>query len=302
MGRGARVGRAQHRAMTDTTTLTRAPVPRDRQRDYTEELAASRRAFVEEHTGVGAPPRRPLLASIPAACRATSRTSWAWPRSRSGSPVRSASTASTPRASSSSRWRRPRARSSPATTAGCGCSPRAAACARPWSTSRCSARRCSCSTTRSRPATSASGCASTSTRCGRAAESTTSVGKLQRDPPVRHRAAAVPALQLHDRRRRRPEHVRQGDARRLRVDPGAVPGPPGVHPVGQRRHRQEALADQHDRDPRPPRGGRGGRQEGRRSSASWAWTARSCSGPARSPTPGRSSSAPRTTAPTPPTA
>jgi hydroxymethylglutaryl-CoA reductase (NADPH) len=45
------VSGAQHRAMTDTTILPRAPVPRDRQRDYTEELAATRRAFATEHTG-----------------------------------------------------------------------------------------------------------------------------------------------------------------------------------------------------------------------------------------------------------
>ena len=41
---------------------------------------------------------------------------------------------------------------------------------------------------------------------------------------VRGRLAALPAVQLHHRRRRRPEHDRQGHACRLRVDPGEPPG------------------------------------------------------------------------------
>ena len=45
--------------------------------------------------------------------------------------------------------------------------------------------------------------------------------QADRDPPVRHRADALPPLQLHDGRCRRAEHVRQGDARRVRVDPAS---------------------------------------------------------------------------------
>ena len=39
---------------------------------------------------------------------------------------------------------------------------------------------------------------------------------------VRGRTAAAPPVQLHDRRRRRPEHDRQGDLRRLRMDQGEL--------------------------------------------------------------------------------
>ena len=106
-------------------------IPRSKENDYTRRDGATapgvRRA--------SRPARRSSTSASysfdPACCRATSRTSSAWRRCRSASPVRCASTASTPRASSTSRWRRPRARSSPATTAACGCSARAAACAPP---------------------------------------------------------------------------------------------------------------------------------------------------------------------------
>ena len=182
------------------------------------------RAFAEERSGLSLQ-HVGHYSVDPGSRRGTSRTSWGWPRSRSGSPVRCSSTASTRRASSSCRWRRRRARSSPATTAACGCSPRAAASARPCSTSRCSARPCSCSTTPSK-----AGCSASGSRAHRRGAGPGGVDdqrrQAPRDPPVRDRPAAVPAIQLHDRRRRRPEHVRQGDAGRLRVDPGAVPGHP----------------------------------------------------------------------------
>ena len=81
-------------------------------------------------------------------------------------------------------------------------------------------------------------------------------------PPAGHRAVLgqphpLHALQLHDRRRRRPEHDRQGHAGRLPLDPRAVPRHRPVLPRGQLRHRQEELADQHAAHPRQARGGRG---------------------------------------------
>ena len=113
--------------MADTTaTNGRVRIPRDPSNDYTQEMAATRRDFVEERTG--AELRHVGKYSFdPARCRATSRTSSAWPRCRSASPGRCASTASTPRATSTFRWPPPRARSSRATTAACACSPSAAA-------------------------------------------------------------------------------------------------------------------------------------------------------------------------------
>ena len=82
-------------------------------------------------------------------------------------------------------------------------------------------------------------------------------------PAARHRAVLrkphpLHALQLHDRRRRRAEHDRQGDAGRLPLDPRAVPRHRPLLPRGQLRHRQEELADQHAAHARQARRGRGG--------------------------------------------
>ena len=86
----------------------------------------------------------------------------------------------------------------------------------------CSARRCSSSTTPARRATSSTGWTRTSTTIRRAAEATTRSGKLQRHRPVLGEPDPLPALQLHHRRRRRPEPHRQGDARGLRLDHGEL--------------------------------------------------------------------------------
>ena len=67
------------------------------------------------------------------------------------------------------------------------------------STSACNGRPCSSSPTPARPASFGDGSTSSSTRSQRAAESTTRIGKLQDDRPVRRRTAALPAVQLHDR-------------------------------------------------------------------------------------------------------
>ena len=81
--------------------------------------------------------------------------------------------------------------------------------------------------------------------------------------PVLDRPAAQPALQLHDRRRRRPEHDRQGHVRGLRMDQEDLPRRRQLHPVGQHGHRQEALARQHAADARQARRRRV-RDQGRR--------------------------------------
>ena len=64
-----------------------------------------------------------------------------------------------------------------------------------------------------RRATSASGSTSTSTRSSEAAEATTQVGQAAGHRAVLGQPHPLHALQLHDRRRRRPEHDRQGDRR-----------------------------------------------------------------------------------------
>ena len=129
-----------------------------------------------------------------------------------------------------------------------------------------------------------------------AAEATTRVGQAHLDRAVRRRPDAAPAVQLHDRRRRRAEHDRQGDLRRLRVDQGQPSGRRALHPLGQHRHRQEALADEHDRDPRPARRRRGGDRPGRAEARHAGRHRRSCSTPARFPRPAPSSRARPTTA------
>ena len=203
----------------------RARVPRDPEKDYTDETGRARAgAFVREQTGadlehVGS------YSLDPGRCPATSRTSSASRRCRSASPARCASTASTRRASSTCRWRRPRARSSPATTAACGCSPRAAASRRRWSSDHMQRAPVFIFDDALRGArVRRTGSTSIEAEIRAAAESTTRSGQAHVHRPVPDRAAALPALQLHDRRRRRPEHDRQGDARRLRVDQGELPG------------------------------------------------------------------------------
>ena len=86
-------------------------------------------------------------------------------------------------------------------------------------------------------------------------------GKLTDDRPVRGRPAALPALQLHDGRRGGPEHDRQGDAGRLRVDPAAtIPGGPDYILSGNVDTDKKHSADQHAAHPR-----QAGRRRGRRS-------------------------------------
>src|SRR5215217_5161845 len=100
----------------DMSTTERAPVPRDRENDYTHDAAASRREFVTEKTGVelehvGSYSFDPELVqgnvehfTGVAQSRWASRGPCWW-------------TASTRRASSTSRWPPPRGRSWPPTTA-----------------------------------------------------------------------------------------------------------------------------------------------------------------------------------------
>ncbi len=76
------------------------------------------------------------------------------------------------------------------------------------------------------------------------AESTTRSGKLQEIEQYRV-ADPLHALQLHDRRRRRPEPDRQGDPGRLRLDQGRVPGHRAALPGVELRNRQEDLTGQH---------------------------------------------------------
>ena len=135
------------------------------------------------------------------------------------------------------------------------------------------------------------------------AETTTRVGQADQHRPVLDRPAALPALQLHDRRRRRPEHDRQGDFAACEWIKSQLPGRRQLHPVGQHGHRQEALAHQHAADRAASASSPSARiqrrpaeePDGRR-------RRRSCSGRARSRTPARSWPARRTTARTPPTA
>ena len=62
---------------------------------------------------------------------------------------------------------------------------------------------------------------------------------------VRRRADAPSALQLHHRRCGRSEHDRQGDAGRVRVDHGALPGRRALPAVRQHGYRQETLTAQY---------------------------------------------------------
>ena len=69
-----------------------------------------------------------------------------------------------------------------------------------------------------------SGSRSTSTRSSRRPSRPPASGQPASHRPVPGRPAPVPPLQLHDRRRRRAEHDRQGDARGVHMDPGELPG------------------------------------------------------------------------------
>ena len=91
-----------------------------------------------------------------------------------------------------------------------------------------------------------------------AAETTTRSGKLQRHRAVLGQPHPLHALQLHDRRRRRPEPDRQGDRGRLRVDRRATtPGIEQLLPGVELRDRQEELAGQHAAHARQAGGRRG---------------------------------------------
>ena len=137
------------------------------------------------------------------------------------------------------------------------------------SRTRCSARRCSCSTTPSQAATSAVGSMSTSTRSRRrpsrppASAGSLDIGQYQVGPLryLRFNYTTGDAAG--------PEHDRQGDARRLRPGSRRTTRAARVHALGQRRHRQEALAHQHAADTGQARGGRGRDQERCCSRASW---------------------------------
>ena len=87
----------------------------------------------------------------------------------------------------------------------------------------CSGRRSSSSTRRARRATSATGCRSTSPRSAQEAEATSRVARLPGHRHLPREQVRLPALQLHHRRRRGPEHGRARDLRRLQLDPGALP-------------------------------------------------------------------------------
>ena len=241
----------------ETTMATK--IPRSKENDYTaRDGRGAPRASCTERTGA-ALDHVGSFSFDPRCCPATSRTSWASRRCRSASPDRCASTASTPRASSTSRWRRPRARWSPATTAACACSPSAAASRRRSSTQLHAAlagvhlrRRAAGARVRRL------GRASTSTTIKAAAETTTRSGKL----------INIGQYSIGPLRYLRFNYT-TGDAagqnmtgkatlRRLRVDQEAtIPGGAQLHPVGQHRHRQEALAHQHAADPRQARRRRG---------------------------------------------
>ena len=128
------------------------------------------------------------------------------------------------------------------------------------------------------------------------------LGQADQHRPVLDRSAALPALQLHDRRRCRPEHDRQGDVRGLRVDQEDLSRRRELHPVGQHRHRQEALAHQHAADPRQARRRRGTIKDDAAQEPDGRQRQGRCSGRVRSRTRAPSSPARRTTARTPPTA
>ena len=201
-------------------------VPRDRERDYTDELAATRRAFVAEHTGVDAAPRRPLLVR-PGHAAGQHRELH---RRRPG-PDRPGRPAAHRRRARPGRLLRPAG--DDRGHAGRQLQPRHAPAHRERRRAHDRRRRVhaalarsSSSTTPSRPASSATGSTSTSTTIQARARVDDQRRQAHLHRPVLDRPAALPALQLHDRRRRRPEHDRQGDARRLRVDPEAIPGPP----------------------------------------------------------------------------
>ena len=138
---------------------------------------------------------------------------------------------------------------------------------------------------------------STSTTIKAVAETTTRVGQADQHRPVRDRPAALPALQLHDRRRRRPEHDRQGHVRGLRVDQeDTIPAAPNYILSGNIDTDKKHSRDQHAADARQARrrrvhdqGRPAEEHDGRRAR-------RSCSGRVRSPTPAPSWPARRTTA------
>ena len=251
---------AQHRAMTATTILTRAPVPRDRQRDYTEEMAAAAGRSPTERTGstlqhVGHYSFDPAtlpgnienfigVAQVPIGLAGPLRINGEHAQGEFFVPL--ATTEGTLVASYNRGMRLLTESGGVRTTVVDESMQRAPVFVFDNALEARTVRRLGRRAPRRDPR------AAPSRRP--ASASSIDIGQYGDRP------AALPALQLHHRRRRRPEHGRQGDVRRLRVDPAAVPGPPRVHPLGQHRHRQEALADQHDRHPR-----QAGRRRGRRS-------------------------------------
>ena len=82
------------------------------------------------------------------------------------------------------------------------------------------------------------------------------LGQADRDPAVLGLQAALHAVQLHDRRRGRAEHDRQGDVRRLRLDQAELPGRAALPARGPVRDRQEDLGRQHAAHPRQAGGRR----------------------------------------------
>ena len=195
-------------------------VPRSKENDYTREWR--RRAGASSR--IAPAPRSSMSAatrSIRRCCRATSRTSWASPRCRSGWPGRfringehaqgdfyiPMATSEGTLVASYNRGMRLLAKA-------------AASRPRSWRVP-CSARRSSSSTMRSRAREFGEWVGEHFEEIRAVAETTTSRASSQ-NRPVLDRPAAQPALQLHDRRCGRPEHDRQGHAGGLRVDPGEL--------------------------------------------------------------------------------